>query len=317
VLEKYPVLKRAIANQYQVILLGVATTLAVATISPLPFLVLLGGEFMVMPFMFERLKRRLEIEKKYALRQSESLSQNERYDQLHPDQKLRYDSLKKLCRQIQGNYQGLTTASQSIMAEYSDKFEGILATCLKRLWLVRKYENMIHAFDGEKVKADRDKLQASLDDEGLAPRVAEARKQNIEIKEKLLAAVERNIANRDALLAEVDSLESLFQLLLQKSLAATDARAFSEEMDSLLSQADSDAASVQEMEQLLGAMPELSSMQGISADVGRPLMQTPDELEPFMGAGVRSATGQKTQSSSQTQNRQEAQRPPRRGERNR
>ena len=91
-LEKHPVLKRALANQYQVILVAAAATLAVATISPLPFLMLLGGEFMVMPFMFERLKRRLEIEKKYAARQSESLSQNERYDQLSPDQKLRYAS---------------------------------------------------------------------------------------------------------------------------------------------------------------------------------------------------------------------------------
>jgi len=178
-LEKYPVLKRAIANQYQVILVAAAATLAVATISPLPFLMLLGGEFMVMPFMFERLKRRLEIEKKYAARQSESLSQNERYDQLNPDQKLRYDGLKRLCRQIQGNYQGLTTASQSILAEYTDRFEAILATCLRRLWLVRKYDSMIRAFDSDRVKAEVEKLKTALAAEGLAPRVADAWKQNL------------------------------------------------------------------------------------------------------------------------------------------
>ena len=67
---------------------------------------------------------------------------------------------------------------------------------------------------------------------------------------------------------------------------ATDAQAFSQEMDDILSQADQDAASVQEMEQLLGAMPELSGMHGISDEVGRPLVQTPDELEPIIGAGV-------------------------------
>ena len=308
-LEKYPVLKRALANQYQVILVAAAATFAVATISPLPFLLLLGGEFMVMPFMFERLKRRLEIEKKYAARQSESLSQQERYEQLHPDQKLRYDGLKKLCRQIQGNYHGLTTASQNIMAEYADKFEGILATCLRRLWLVRKYDNMIHAFDTGKVKAETESLKEQLAAPGVAPRVAEAWKQNLEIKEKLLAAVDRNVANREALLAEVDSLESLFQLLLQKSLAATDARAFSEEMDGLLSQADQDAASVQEMEQLLGSMPELSGMPSISDEVGKPLLATPEALQPFMGSRSRSPQPQP--------DRQESQRPPRRGERSR
>jgi hypothetical protein len=284
VLEKYPVLKRAIANQYQVILVAAATTLAVATVSPFPFLLLLGGEFMVMPFMFERLKRRLEIEKKYAARQTESLSQNERYDQLHPDQKLRYDGLKKLCRQIQGNYQGLTTASQGILSEYTDKFEAVLATCLRRLWLVKKYDSMIRAFDAEKVKADTEKLKTALAAEGLSPRVAEAWKQNLAIKEKLLAAVDRNVANREALLAELDSLESLFQLLLQKSLAATDAQAFSQELDDLLSQADQDAASVQEMEQLLGSMPELAGIPSVSDEVGRPIVETPEELQPFIGA---------------------------------
>ncbi len=306
-LEKYPVLKRALANQYQVILVAAAATLAVATISPLPFLLLLGGEFMVMPFMFERLKRRLEIEKKYAARQSESLSQNERYDQLHPDQKLRYDGLKKLCRQIQGNYRGLTTASQGILAEYTDKFEAILATCLRRLWLVRKYDSMIHAFDVDKVKEDTARLKESLAGENLAPRVAEAWKQNLEIKEKLLAAVDRNIANREALLAELDSLESLFQLLLQKSLAATDARAFSQEMDDLLSQADQDEASVKEMEQLLGSMPELSGIPSISDEVGRPLLETPEELRPLMG----------TRASRGPERSRPAQPPPRRGERSR
>ena len=309
-LEKYPLLKKAVVNQYQIILVAGAAALAVATVSPLPFLLLLGGEFMVMPFMFERLKRRLEIEKKYAARQTETLSQNERYDPLHPDQKLRYDGLKKLCRQIQGNYSGLTTASQGILAEYTDKFEAILATCLRRLWLVRKYDSMIHAFDVDKVKAETEKLRESLAAPGLAPRVADAWKQNLEIKEKLLAAVDRNVANREALLAELDSLDSLFQLLLQKSLAATDARAFSEEMDSLLSQADQDAASVQEMEQLLGSMPELSGIPSISEEVGRPMMETPEALQPLMGGGGRN-------SRSPQQNRPEAQRPPRRGDRSR
>ena len=194
------------------------------------------------------------------------------------------------------------------IAEYNDKFEAILATCLRRLWLVRKYDSMIRAFDADKVKAETEKLRAALAAEGLAPRVAEAWKQNLEIKEKLLAAVDRNIANREALLAELDSLESLFQLLLQKSLAATDAQAFSQEMDDLLSQADQDAASVQEMEQLLGSMPELAGVPAVSDEVGRSLVETPEELQPLIGG--RSGR-------SQQPNRQDTLRPPRRGERSR
>jgi hypothetical protein len=49
----------------------------------------------------------------------------------------------------------------------------------------------------------------------------------------------------------------LLQLLHQKSVAATDARAFALELDDALQQAESDAQSVEEMERLLGAMPEM------------------------------------------------------------
>jgi len=272
VLENHPVLKRAIANQYQVILAAAAVALSLATVSPLPFLLLLGGEFIAAPFLFDRLKRRLEIEKKFAAREVESMSQAERYDQLSPDSKSRYDSLKRLCRQIQGNYRGLSTASRGIMAEYGDKFDAILATCLRRLWLAQKYEQMIRAFDSDKVKGEIDKLKGALAVKDIEPRVKEAWEQNLGIKEKLLAAVDRNVANRTALLAELDSLESLFQLLLQKSLAATDAQAFSAEMDDMLSQAEADATSVQEMEQLLGSMPELSSVPTVSDAVRRPMV---------------------------------------------
>jgi len=174
VLYQYPVLKRAVANQYQVILAAAATALSVATISPLPFLLLLGGEFMVMPFMFERLKRRLEIEKKYAAQQTESLSQAERYDQLAAEGKARFDGLQRLCRQIQGNYKGLSEASQGIMAEYNDTFDAVLATCLRRLWLTQKYEQMIRSLDSARVKAEIDRLRSQLDAKEVAPRVREA-----------------------------------------------------------------------------------------------------------------------------------------------
>ena len=271
-LESHPILRRAIVNEYQVILASAAAALSVMTVSPLPLLLLLGGEFVAMPFLFDRLKRRLEIEKKFAARETETLSQAERYEQLSPESKVRYDGLKRLCRQIQGNYRGLSPASQGIMAEYGDKFDAILATCLRRLWLAQKYEQLVKAFDSAKVQGEIDKLKASLARQDVEDRVREAWEQNLAIKEKLLSAVEKNVANRTALLAELDSLESLFQLLLQKSLAATDAQAFSAEMDDILAQAELDAKSVQEMEQLLGSMPELAGVPSISDAVKEPLV---------------------------------------------
>jgi len=261
------VLKRAVVNQYQVMLAMAAAAASIATLSPFPLLILLGGEMLAMPFLLERIQKRLEIERKYAARQTETLSQEQRYEQLSLEAKSRFGQLKRLCSQIQENYKGLSAESQNILAEQTEKFDAILATALRRLWLVHKYEHMVRAFDVNKVKSEMDKLKYQLGQKELQPRVREALEQNFEIKGKLLETAERNVQNRTALLAEIDSVESLLQLLLQKSLAATDAQTFSADIDDILSQAEADAASIREMEQLMGSMPELSGAPTLSERV--------------------------------------------------
>lgn len=261
------VLKRAVVNQYQVMLAMAAAAASIATLSPFPLLILLGGEMLAMPFLLERIQKRLEIERKYAARQTETLSQEQRYEQLPLEAKSRFGQLKRLCNQIQENYKGLSAESQNILAEQTEKFDAILATALRRLWLVQKYEHMVRAFDANKVKSEMDKLKYQLGLKELQPRVREALEQNFEIKGKLLETAERNVQNRTALLAEIDSVESLLQLLLQKSLAATDAQTFSADIDDILSQAEADAASIREMEQLMGSMPELSGAPTLSERV--------------------------------------------------
>ncbi|HEX2223048.1 MAG TPA: hypothetical protein VHN15_02455 [Thermoanaerobaculia bacterium] len=92
----------------------------------------------------------------------------------------------------------------------------------------------------------------------------EALKTNLQIREQLHQSVRENVANRTALVTELDSLEALLQLLLQKSVAATDALAFSSEVDDVLAQAEADAASIREMEQMIGSVPELAQEGALS-----------------------------------------------------
>jgi hypothetical protein len=246
-----------------------ATALSVATISPLPWLLYLGGNLVVMPFLFERLRRRMEIEKKYAERQVETMSQEQRYEELAPDSKARFQLFRRLCGQIQNNYKGLSSASQGLLTEQTGKFEAILASCLRRLWLVQKYEAMIRAIDPNKLASEVARLDRQLTAKDLQQRVREAWEQNRDIKNKLIQTVDRNEVNRTALLAELDSLESLLQLLLQKSVAATDPSDFVAQVDDLVAQAEADAASVAEMEALLGSMPELTGAPTLSERLGR------------------------------------------------
>lgn len=278
--ERHPVLRKVVANQYQAILVAGATAFSALTLSPLPLLMLAGVELMAAPFLFERIRRRLEIEKKYAERQVQTLSQEQRFEALTAPARARFVRLRQLCVRIQANYRGLSPASQGMLADQEAKFDAILATFLRHLWLVQKYDEMIDGFDGDLAEADIEGLHAQLAEPGLEPRVREAVAKNLEIRERLLRTVRENVANRQALHAELDSLEALLQLLLQKSIAATDAAAFSLEIDDVLARTEADAASIEEMERLVGAIPERAGAATLSAKIKQASMPPPPPPPP-------------------------------------
>ncbi len=274
-LTRYPALQKAIANQYQAILAAGAVGFSVLMLSPLPLLLFAGVELMVMPMMVDRIRRRLEIEKKFADRNAVEMSQKEQWDALPAAHRARFERLRQLVGKVQANYKGLSVASQGIVAEQEAKFDVILAACLKRLWLLQKYDEMQSAFDEKQVEQEITQLRTALAEpaaesglsEPLEPRVREAIEKNLEIKEQLIGATKQNVANRRALDAEIDSLESLLQLLFQKSVAATDAAAFTLEIDDVLNQVQADAASVEEMERMLGSLPDLDSRPRLSPQI--------------------------------------------------
>jgi hypothetical protein len=268
VFDRHPVLKRALLNQYQLILAASVAAASLGLESPLPVLLFIGCEVLSLPFLLERTQRRLEVEKNLAERREETLSQEQRYDQLAAEAKARLLKIKRTCGQIQENYKSLSPASQDVLGEQVQKFSAIQATALRRLWLVQKYEQMIRSLDIQQIQRQIEALRLELAAPDTTDRIRDAWQQNLEIKEKLLETAERNVLNRTALLAELDSLETLLQLLQQKSIAATDAEAFSTELDTILSQAEADAASVQEMEELMGSIPELQG-RAISENIGR------------------------------------------------
>lgn len=288
-LEKYPTLKRALFNQTQILLFAGATAVSLAMANPLPLLLLAGGQLVTLPLLMDRFKRRMEIEKKYAARKAESMTQEQRFEQLQPDAKRRFLELRRLCFSIQDNYKGLSAESQSILAEQSEKFDSLLATVLRRLWLMEKYDSLTRSSNTDRLANEIRQLEVDIEGSQVDPRVREAWQQNLEIKRKLYATVERNRANRVALAAELDSLESLLQLLLQKSVAATDAHALSAEIDDIVAQAEADAASVQEMENMLGVMPEVASGGGLSPRLRE--VQLPPPL-PFPAERPRSRSRQ-------------------------
>jgi len=286
-LEKHPALKRAIANQYQAILAVAAVGFSLVTLNPLPALIWAGAELMTLPFLVDRLKRRLEIERKYAARQATQMSQEEQLKSLPGASRQRLGRVQALCDRVEANYRGLSPASQGVMAEQTEKFDTILAGFLRRLWLIQKYDEMAAATDGQEVAAEIARLTDELAKGTLPPRVKEALEKNLEIQQQLERAMTGNYQNREALEAELDSLEALLQLLLQKSIAATDPAAFSAEIDDALVQVEADHASMEEMEKMLGALPEREVREPLAPKIRAATAPPPPPPQPERGRARR------------------------------
>ena len=255
-LDQHPALKKAVANQYQAILLAGAAAFSALTLSPLPLLLLAGAELMTMPFLVERLKRRIEIERKHASRRAVALSREQLLEALPRPALARFDRLRHLVERVKQNYQGLSPESQAMVGDQSSKFGAILASCLKRLWLLHRYDELAAQTDADRLAREIAELQKRIDAPDQPERVRAALVTNLEIRTELRKALERNQSNRAALAAEIDSLEALLELLLQKSVAATDATAFSAEIDDVLHHIEADAEAVEEMERMLQSIPE-------------------------------------------------------------
>ena len=71
------------------------------TLSPLPLMLWAGVQMMTLPFLVERLKRRLEIERKYAAREAVEMSQDQQLAALPGTARNRLQRVQQLCERIQ------------------------------------------------------------------------------------------------------------------------------------------------------------------------------------------------------------------------
>ena len=162
-LERYPVLKQGVANQYQAILLGGAVgVLGAHAIAAAAARCSAGAELMALPFLVERLKRRLEIEKKYAARAGRrDVAGGAARRRSRRSRAARFGRMRQLCDRIQENYRGLSPASQGVLAEQRAKFDAILASFLKRLWLLAASTTRWPALDRRRGRCARDRASSS------------------------------------------------------------------------------------------------------------------------------------------------------------
>ncbi len=245
----HSILKDLLFNQYQMILAGGAAAASLLTLNPLPILIWLGGECILIPLLDTPIFRRMvNLKKAGQLRQRAAEARERMVQSLDPMRSKRYQELKDLCRQIESNYSTLSGISKVYLSEQSSKMDAILNGCLQRLVALFRYEKFLEQRDSRSIRNAIERLERELTSPGIKGRAREALEKNLSLKKRLLDSQNELESTQIALAAELDSLASLLELLHQKSIALRDPQAISQELDAIVKQVEHTEASIKEME---------------------------------------------------------------------
>lgn len=248
------ILRELIFNQYQAIILGGTALASLVALNPLPLLVWLGSEMVLLPILDSGPLRRLVSRRKRDLAKAQAEAARGRVlAGLASHHAKRYAAMDHLCGLIEANYQSLTGISQAYLAEQRGKLDQILQGYLHRLMAIQRYERMPARRTAADIEEEIAVLEQELTQDALPERAEAALRKNLELKRRLLASVSQVGDTVRTLQTELDSMESLIEVLHQNSMSLRDPQAISEELDTIVRQSEDSERIVREMEALLRA----------------------------------------------------------------
>lgn len=246
------ILKDAILNQYQAIVAAGVGAVSLLAMNPLPLLIWLGAELVLLPLIDSPPVRRMVQRKRMERARGEfAVWRTRAVESLHPEQLARFRQMEGLCRQIETNYLGLHGMSQIYLGEQREKLDQILNSCLHRMLALAGYEKTLSTKSPESLQKEILRLEQDLKQPALIARARTALEKNIELKRTLLKALREAKGTHQALGTELDSMQSLLEVLLQKSLSMRDPEAISAELDAIVRQSEDSERTVREMESLM------------------------------------------------------------------
>jgi len=276
------ILRELIFNQYQAIVLGGTALVSLVALNPLPLLIWLGSELVLLPILDSGPLRRLVNKRKRDLARARAGEQRARIiADLTPPHARRYAAVEDMCKRIEANYQGLSGISQAYLSEQRAKLDMILTGCLTRLTALQRYQKMPPRRGKAEIEREIAGLEAELGQDGVPERAAAALRKNLELKRRLLGSLDQADDTIRTLQTEIDSMESLVEVLHHNSMSLRDPQAISEELDTIVRQSEDSDRIVREMEALLRA--DTDAWQGdlvAPAEAVPPIPAPPQPTQP-------------------------------------
>src|ERR1039457_6469966 len=133
------------------------------------------------------------------------------YKEIPPEMQVRYDRLRKLCRNIRENYGRLSSTSQMFVKQMEDRLDGLLQGYLRLLHAQQQHLEYLRVTDPNRIQQELAGLQRTLATDPL--KVQEINRKRIEILTKRLEKFAKIHENCDVINAQCAATEDVLQLI--------------------------------------------------------------------------------------------------------
>jgi len=248
-------LAHAFKSQYNLIGLVTACGFAALSASLFPLVLAAGVELIVLPLVsgnqrFQRLVRaRVSEEADEASAQKTQKEAGEMLQLLPGPEQQRYRALQGLASEIRQNYRALDSSSQMLVEELVRKLDFLLAFYLRTRYGLMRYHAYFSTTDPERIQERIAMLEHEI---ATGPeRVQQIKARTRLVLEKRLDRYQKALENRQLVEAQTETVEEVLQLLRDQSYSMRDPRTITEQLDGLVSSAESTERGVRDLEELM------------------------------------------------------------------
>ena len=207
-----------------------------------------GAELAYLGIMPRNERFRKAIRSRRAAEHAKPLSQKELFQTLAAPDRRRYARLRKLEKEIRGNYRKLSYASQGMLDSHLKKIDGLLESYMKLLYQKERYEFSAQSGVESEVLRSIASLRVDMADD--TPRVRAIKARRLRILEQRLERSKKGQENLEIIEAQLETIEDVIKYIHEQSLTLRNPEEISFQLDTLLTEVEETQASVEELEEV-------------------------------------------------------------------
>jgi hypothetical protein len=252
-------LKTAFLSQYNLIVLLGAAVFSLVSLSALPLLVAAGAELIYLGTVpnLTPFRRHVRSRREQARRAAEQHLLEKLLEDLSPNQRESYFSLRALRDKILENYQRLPGGAALVETSLR-RIDGLLVAFVRLLSTLNNYRRCLSTTDGKALERELGELRAEISQE-VDPRskVHEVMKRRAEILEQRLERFKVAAQSREVISHQLASIDDFMRLMLEQSITLRDPDLIGTQLDHLAVEVQATDETIREMEKVAAFTEEL------------------------------------------------------------